>query len=281
MNVTRRRLCAALALTALPITGQAESATLTIGLVPNLPSHKLIELYQPLANYLAQLFGCPVRLFSARDFRAFYQATRDNQFDLVVTAPHLAWLAMTESGWRPLVTFSHPVSGIVVVKRESEITEPKSCRGKSVAMVDPLAIVSQLGLGYFKAVGLMANTDYQVTNFRNHADAALAVMIAKADCGVVGKLPFQQMADEVQSKLHVIGETQSVPSQFVMANSRMPVALSERVGAALVAFYLTPSGAAFIKARHSGTIIATESSALASIQPYALVTRALLSQGGG
>ncbi|WP_124949698.1 phosphate/phosphite/phosphonate ABC transporter substrate-binding protein [Sulfuriferula thiophila] len=280
MNVTRRRLCAALALTALPIAGRAESATLTIGLFPNLPAHRLIELYQPLATYLAQLLGCQVRLFSARDFKTFYQATRDNQFDLVVTAPHLAWLAMSESGWRPLVTFSHSVTGVIVVKQGSEITDPKSCRGKSVAMVDSLAIVSQLGLGYFKAAGLTANTDYRVSNFRNHADAALAVMIAKADCGVVGKLPFQQMVAEVQGKLQIIGETQSVPSQFVMASSRMSMVLSERVRAALVAFPRAPSGATFIKAQHSGMMVAADANALVPIQPYALVTRALLSQGG-
>lgn len=280
MNLTRRRLCAALALIGLPVAGRAEPAILTIGLFPNLPARKLVELYQPLANYLAQQLNCQVRLFSAKDFRTFYQATRDNQFDVVVTAPHLAWLAMVESGYRPLVTFTNPVSGVVIVKRDADIANPGSCRGKTVAMVDPLSMVSQLGLTYFKSTGLAANVDYQVVTYNNHANAALAVLIDKVDCAVIGKLPFQQMTSEMQSKLRIIGETPSVPSQFVMANARLAVALCERIRAALEMFSRSPSGAVFMQALHAGTIVAAESSALAPIEPYALVTRSLLSRGG-
>jgi phosphonate transport system substrate-binding protein len=280
MKLTRRQFCAALALTALPITGRAGSTVLTIGLFPNLPARRLIELYQPLADYLAVQLGCQVRLFSARDFRSFYKATHDNQFDVVVTAPHLAWLAMVESDYRPLVTFTSPISGVVIVRRNEPIPVPGNCEGKVVAMIDPLAIVSQLGLEYLKLIGLTANVDYRVAVYSNHANAALAVTMAQADCAVVGKLPFQQMPAEVQSKLRIIGETQSVPSQFVMVGAALPAALRERIRAALIGFNYVAAGADFIKTNHIGAIVAANPDALAAVKPYALVTRAMLSQGG-
>lgn len=279
MNLTRRRLCASVMLAAWPMMGRAASATLTIGLFPNLPAHRLIELYQPLANYLAQQLNCPVRLFSAKDFRSFYEATRNNQFDVVVTAPHLAWLAMVESGWRPLTTFTRSVTGVVVVRRNSNVIIPSNCRGKVVAMVDPLTIVSQLGLGYFKSSGLTANVDYRLTNYRNHADVALAVMLDKADCGVVGKLPFQQMVVEVSNKLRVIGETQSEPSQFVMTNPHVSPALFERMRTALIQFNHVPSGVAFIQQQQVGAIIVAESKALTAVAPYARATQMQLQRG--
>ena len=278
MNLTRRRLCTALALAGLPTPALAEPMTLTLGLFPNLPAHKLIELYRPLADYLEQQLNCKVKLFSAKDFRAFYHATRNNQFDVMVAAPHLAWLAMIESGYRPLATFTSPVTGVVIVRRDADIRTAADCRGRTVAMVDPLSIVSQLGLNYFKAVGLTSDVDYRLAIYGNHANAALAVMIDKADCAVVGNLPFQQMAGEVQSRLRIVGETSAVPSQFVMANARLSAGLGERIRSALLTFGRTPSGAAFIKTFHVGTIVAAEPSALEPIELYALITKAMLSR---
>ncbi|ARU30385.1 hypothetical protein CAP31_00955 [Sulfuriferula sp. AH1] len=278
MNLTRRRLCAALALTGLPAAARAEPATLTLGLFPNLPAHKLIELYRPLADYLEQQLNCKVNLFSAKDFRAFYRATRKNQFDILVTAPHLAWLAMVESDYRPLATFTSPVTGVVIARRDADVRTAVDCRGRTVAMVDPLSIVSQLGLNYFKTLGLTPNVDYRLAIYNNHANAALAVMIEKADCAVVGNLPFQQMAGEVQSQLRVVAETAAVPSQFVMTNARLPPALCERVRSALLAFSRTPSGSVFIKTFHVGTIVAAEPSALEPIELYALITKAMLNR---
>lgn len=278
MNLTRRRLCTALALTGLPAAVRAEPKTLTLGLFPNLPAHKLIELYRPLADYLEQQLNCKVRLFSARDFRAFYHATRNNQFDVVVTAPHLAWLAMIESGYRPLATFTNPVTGVIVVRRNTDIRTAAECRGKTVAMIDPLSIVSQLGLNYFKSLGLTSNLDYRLAIYSNHANAALAVMLDKADCAVVGNLPFQQMAGDMQSQLRIVGETSAVPSQFVMANARLSAGFSERIRNALLTFGHTPSGVAFIKTFHVGTIVAAGPSALEPIELYALITKAMLSR---
>ena len=278
MNLTRRRLCTALALTGLPVAVRAEPKTLTLGLFPNLPAHKLIELYRPLADYLEQQLNCKVRLFSARDFRAFYHATRNNQFDIVVTAPHLAWLAMIESGYRPLATFTNPVTGVVVVRRNTDIRTAAECRGKTVAMIDPLSIVSQLGLNYFKSLGLTSNLDYRLAIYSNHANAALAVMLDKADCAVVGNLPFQQMAGDMQSQLRIVAETPAVPSQFVMANARLSAGFSERIRNALLTFGHTPSGVAFIKTFHVGTIVAAGPSALEPIELYALITKAMLSR---
>ena len=127
-------------------------------------------------------------------------------------------------------------------------------------------------------MGLTDNIDYQSIIYNNHANAALAVMIGNADCAVIGKLPFDQMVAELHTKLRVIGETQHVPSQFMMVNARLPVTLIERLRTVLLAFNHTTVGINMIQLHHLGTIIAASDEQLEAIKPYAQATQSILRQ---
>lgn len=256
---------------------RAASDTLTLGLFPHLPAPKLLDMYQPLANYLAQRLNRAVRLFSARDYRTFYQNTHDYQFDLVVTPANLAWLSLVESGYRPLVTFTNQVAGVLIVKHNATIVDAYGCAGKSIAMIDPLSIVSQLGLIYLKShYKMAANTDYRLATYNNHTNAALDVMLGKADCAMIGEVPFRQLAKEIRTKLRVIAQTEDVPSQFIMANPHLSSSLVDQIRNTLLAFNHTEAMNTFMDAHHVGSMIAAQPTALESIKPYALATRAML-----
>lgn len=277
MNVTRRRLCAIFALASFPAIVHAASNTLTLGLFPHLPAPKLLNMYQPVADYLSQKMNREIRLFSARDFRTFYQNTHDYQFDLVITPPNLAWLAMVESGYHPLATFTNPVSGVLIVNHNAAIVDAGGCMGKSIAMIDPLSIVSQLGLIYLRLqYKMVANTDYRLMTYNNHTNAALDVMLGKVDCAVIGQGPFQQLAKEIRSKLRVLAHTAAVPAQFVMANPRLSSALVDQIRSALMAFNATSAINIFMRSHHLGSLIAATPTALEPIKPYALATQAIL-----
>jgi phosphonate transport system substrate-binding protein len=277
MSITRRHFCAGLLLGALPLRTIAAPRTLTLGLFPNLPVNKLVEIYQPLANYLIQQLGQPVRLSSAKDFRSFYLATRNKEFDLIVTAPNLAWLAMTESHYQPLVRYAKRVSGILVSAKTSRIDNVNACRGKTIAFTDPLTIVYQLGVSYLKTQGLQADADYLPMSYNNHTNAALSVMLGKADCAMIGQLPYAQMSAEVQSSLRIIAHTPEVTSQFILANPDLSTALRDNIRTALIRYAYTTTGAAFIDTQGLGGIINAVPADLATLQTYGLITQAQLS----
>lgn len=274
MNLTRRRLSNLLLLSALPMPALANSRNLTIGLFPNLPANKLATIYQPLATYLTQQLNCRIRLASAKDFRSFYQATRDKQFDLIVTAPNLAWLAMTESKYQPLASYINRVSGVLVSKRGVRLDSLSSCHSKTIAFTDPLTIVHQLGVSYLQSQGLQADVDYQITSYNNHTNAALAVLLGKADCAVIGKLPFSQMSADIQNTLQIIAQTNEVTSQFIMSSPDLTDTV--RLRAALLSFARTPAGLTFVTEQHLGGIVPASPKDVAPAKPYALITQALL-----
>jgi ABC-type phosphate/phosphonate transport system substrate-binding protein len=278
MRFKRSYFASLLLLLALPLSAGAETAGLTFGIFPNLPAPKIVALYQPLAAYLTQQTGIPIRLTSAKGFREFYQATHAQQFDFIVTAPNLASLAMTESGYQPLARYSVAVAGLLISKRNTKIETPLDCRNKTIAFTDPLTIVNQLGANYLKSVGLQAGTDYHPVIFNNHTNAALAVMVDKADCAIVGNLPYSQMANEVQQTLHIIGHTKGIASQFFMAAPKLDKTTSQAIRAALIRYASTPEGISFAAKQLHGPIIAADAQDLAPTLPYATITKALLAK---
>ena len=276
MNITRHYFGCLLILLGLPLAALAETHSITLGIFPNLPAQKIVTLYQPLAVYLTKQMGIPVRLASAKDFRAFYQATRTQQFDFIVTGPNLAWLAMTEANYQPLARYSNPVAGVLLSKRNANIETALDCRNKKIAFTDPLSIVHQLGIKYLQSEGLQAGSDYQPIVLNNHTNAALAVVLGKADCAIIGNLPYSQVSDEIQQTLHIIGQTQGIASQFFMSSSKLDKTTSSRIRAALINYSQTPEGVSFAAKQLHGSIVAANIEDLAPTKPYALITKALL-----
>ncbi|BBP02424.1 phosphate/phosphite/phosphonate ABC transporter substrate-binding protein [Sulfuriferula nivalis] len=278
MNFTRTFFFSLLLFLSLPLTAWAQTRSLTLGIFPNLPAHKLVTIYQPLAIYLTQQIGIPVRLSSAKDFREFYQATRDQKFDFIITAPNLAGLAMTESNYQPLARYTNAVAGLLVSKRNTHIESSADCRHKIIALTDPLTIVHQLGTSYLLSQGLQEGVDYQSIVLNNHTNAALAVMVNKADCAIIGNLPYSQMAEDIQQTLHVIGQTKAVASQFFMSAPKLDKTTSASLRKALLNFSNTPEGVNFAANQRLGAIVMANGQDLAPTQPYAVITQSLLAQ---
>lgn len=276
MNVTRHYFGCLLILLALPVAALAETHSIILGIFPNLPAQRIVTIYQPLAAYLTKQTGIPVRLASAKGFREFYQATRTQQFDFIVTGPNLAWLAMTESNYQPLARYSKPVAGVLLSKRNAKIETPLDCRNKKIALTDPLSIVHQLGVSYLQSEGLQAGADYQPIVLNNHTNAALAVVVGKADCAIIGNLPYSQMTNEIQQTLHIIGQTKGIASQFFMISPKLDKATSTRIRSTLINFSQTPEGVSFTVKQLHGPIVAANTQDLAPTKPYALITKALL-----
>ncbi len=76
----------------------------------------MVETYRPLANELEKQLHRRVVIYSARDYKTFAARTRQGEYDIILTAPHLAWLARQEAGYRPLMKYAQPVHGLLVVK---------------------------------------------------------------------------------------------------------------------------------------------------------------------
>jgi phosphonate transport system substrate-binding protein len=224
----------------------ADAAPIRFGVFPNLSVRVLLETYQPIADAVSRSSGQPVELHSAADFRTFHQRTRLNEYDLVLTPPHLAWLAWKEAGYRPLLAYDQPVRGVIVVRRNHDINGLADLKGKTIAKADPLAIAVLRMEKVLGDMGLLAGRDYTVMEAGSHNNAALQVHQGNADAAMLGNLAFQKLPADVKQQLWVIAESAPLPSLVYLVNQRVSPERERQIQGGIERFMQSKAGRAFL-----------------------------------
>lgn len=249
---------------------------LVFGVFPNLTPKQIVEIYRPMANTLEQHLHRRVDIFSARDFKTFVARTRQGEYDLLLTAPHLAWLARQDAGYQPLLKYAQPVRGLLIVKSDSSISEVTELRGHTLAMADPLAVTVLSMQSELAAYGLRRNEDYHTIDAGSHMNALMQVVNGRADAAVVGLHPYTLSPADVRQKLRVLAETPSLSSLMYLTHPRLRDAEAQAIRQALLAFAATPEGKAFMQRGGYGGFAKVEGNELRAFRPFALQAQALL-----
>lgn len=252
----------------LPLSALAQDAPLRLGLFPNLTARVLLEAYQPLADHLTRVLKRPVYLETAPDFPSFVSRTREGRYDLLLTAPHLAYLAQAETGYRPLLTYKKPVQGLLVVRKDSPYRSLAELKGKTIAMADPLAIVVMMMETELEKAGLQDGRDYKRIEAESHNNAVLLVVQGKAEAGVLGVLPYQRLPDETRRAVRVLATTRPVLGQVYLTRPGMQDAEVRALRAALEGFAATPAGQAFFAKGDLGGLEPVTPQELKRYQPF-------------
>jgi ABC-type phosphate/phosphonate transport system substrate-binding protein len=259
----------------------AQGGPLHFGVFPNLSTRVLFEVHQPLADYLAHALRRPVYLETAPDFSQFVSRTRAGRYDLLLTAPHLAYLAATEAGYRSLFTYENPVQGVLVVRTNAPYRRLEDLKGAIIAMADPLAISVMMMEAELKRAGLVEGRDFTRLEAGSHNNAAMLVVHGRAQAGVLGTLPFRHLSVESKRKLRALGYSQPVLSQVYMVGARLSAADVDSVKAAFEAYAETPAGRAFFRQAHLGGLTTVSPGALEALAPFAKEAVRRLAHGAG
>jgi len=249
---------------------------LAFGVFPHLTARQTVETYRPLADTLEKHLQRQVVIYTARDFKTFVERTRQGEYDILLTAPHLAWLARQDAGYRPLLKYVQPVRGLLVVKSDSPLDSLDALRGRTIATADPLAVVA-LALHFeLAAHGLRRNIDYQTTNAGTHLNAAMQVINGRTDAAMVGLHPYNLMPPELRRQVHVLAETPPLSSLMYLSHPRLRDAEAQAVRQALREFAASPAGQAFMQHGGYGGFTEVDGHELRAFRPYALQAQEML-----
>jgi len=249
---------------------------LVFGIFPNMTAKQIIETYRPLAEALEKTLQRRVVIYTARDFTTFVERTRRGEYDILLTAPHLAWLASQDPGYRPLLKYTQPVRGLLMVKTDSPIDTPEALRGRTIATADPVALVVLAIQAELAARGLRQEIDYQTTHSGTHLNAVMQLINGRADAALLGLHPYNLMPQELRQQLRVIAETASLSSLMYLTHPRLPDAETQAVRKSLLDFAGTPKGQAFMQRGGYGTFTRVDGSELQAFRPYALRAQEML-----
>ena len=276
----RRRLARAGLLALLLLAGVrpavGEDRPLVFGVFPNMTAKQMVETYRPLTDALEKTLQRHIVVYSARDFKTFVERTRQGEYDLLLTAPHLAWLARQDAGYRPLLKYAQPTHGLLVVKADSPFRAPDALRGHTVATADSLAVAVLAMQAELAAHGLKRDIDYRTADAGTHHNAAMQVANGRADAAILGLHPYLLLPPELRQQLRVLAETAPLSSLMYLTHPRLRDAEAQAIRRALLDFAASAEGRAFMQRGGYGGFATVDGSELRAFRPYAMQVQDML-----
>lgn len=254
----------------------ADTSPLVLGVFPSATAKQIVETYRPLANALEKTLQRRVEIYSAPNFKSFVDRTHRGEYDLLLTAPHFAWLARQNAGYRPLLKYAEPVRGLLAVKSTSSSRDVATLRGHTIAIPDPLAVVVLALQAELAEAGLEPGTDYRIINTGTHINAVLQVLKGRADAAMVGQNAYMLFPPELRKQLHILLETPPLSSLTYLTHPRVSEAEALIIRNTLLRFATTPEGRIFLKKGGFGGFAPINSNEMNAFRPYALQTQKML-----
>lgn len=187
----------------LPMELLAQNETLQIGVLPTLSPRALLKNYELIRGHLAKELRQPVALGTAPDFPAFHRQALEGNFDIVVTAAHLARLLQREAGWIPLADYITPNQAILIVSKNGSVKTVEDLRGKTISSADPVAMLLIQTQLWLQEQGLQMGRDYQFLQTPSFTSAAYAVSQNQIALAVMSPSSFRQMPDNIKQDVKI------------------------------------------------------------------------------
>jgi len=206
---------------------RAEQA-LIVGVVPQFEARKLHQIWQPIIDELSTRTGKKFELSGSPTIVDFERQLLEGKFDFAYMNPYHFILAQNAQGYKPVVRdTSRKLSGILVVKKDSNIDSPKQLDGKTLAFPAPNALGASLQMR--QELTDLYGISFTPNYVKTHDSVYLNVIFNKAAAGGgVGKT-LRQQKDPIKNALKIIHKTKPVAPHPIASHPRVAQALVDQV----------------------------------------------------
>ncbi len=228
-----------------------EPLTLRIGLIPEQDIRKMAARYEPLANYLSEKLNLKVTLVYLDNYaevcdKFIYKqldAAFFGSFSYVLTKAR----AQIEPIARPDYQGTSTYRGLIVVRRDSKISNVAQMKGKRLALVHQATFAGYLfPLLYFQEQGIKYLEGYfsQVKFYGGHDSAIFALLKGQADIATPKDLVYQRLIKEnpdLEKKLEVLAVSEPVPSNALCVSKDLDSNLKRKLKDILINLHKDPN----------------------------------------
>jgi phosphonate transport system substrate-binding protein len=245
MRVFRSLLASILGVAALfPGLASAAPREYTVSVVPQFAPAQIYTSWQPLLDALEQKTGLRFKLLVYPTIPNFELAFTKGIPDFAFMNPYHVVMAHNSQGYIPLVRNDAPLSGILVVRADSDIRDIRQLDGKSVAFPAPNAFGAAL---YMRALlhrdGIHITPHY--VGSHDNVYRAVARGDDAAGGGVAESLSREPAG--LRAVLRVIYTTPKTAPHALAANPRVPEKDRLLVQQALLAMGKDPADAKILR----------------------------------
>lgn len=227
--------------TFLSLSSAWAAETISVGVVPQFDLRRISSVWRPLLDGLERQTGLTFRLDVPPSIPAFEKSLMAGEYDLAYMNPYDYVVANKRQGYVPLIRdFGGDLSGIVVVAKDSPLSQVEQLNGKVVAFPSPNALgAALLPRAEFARKFHIAVTEKYV---KSHSSAYLAVILGEADAAGGIATTFDLFPAESRQKLRIIYQTASFPPHPLAAHPRLSAAQRDAIVQAFLTLAGTPEG---------------------------------------
>lgn len=241
-HFTRLMLLATLALhTAF---SQAEtSATYTFSVVPQFKPAQLHQEWRPLLERISRDTGVKLRLVLSPTIPKFEDEIGKGTPDFALANPYQAVLAFKEQAYAPLLRDKKPISGILVVRKDSPYKKIEDLNGAVIGFPAPNSFGASL---YMRALLTESKVKFTPRYLNNHTLVFRHVALGNVAAGGSVNSAFNDEAPDTRDQMTVLYKTPDVASHPIIANPRVPENVRKSVINAFLAMQNDAEGRALL-----------------------------------
>lgn len=228
-----------------PAFAQQSTATLRIGVLPNVSARVILTTYQPVREYFERELKRGVDIATAPDFRSFAENTRRGDYDVIVTAANLGRVAQVDSNWQPLAIYDPKIPAILVAMADNPNPSVAQLRGKALALANPQSLVALAGLEWLGGQGLRQGADFKTVTAANDDSLGAVLRTGEAPLAIMSLGEFRAKPEAMRNTLRIVTEIAKLPGFLVMANPGLPAAELQRLKTLILTFPQTEEGKKF------------------------------------
>ena len=252
----------------------AADAPLVIGVLPNIAASALIPQYDMLRRYLERVGGYKVRVVVPANFKAFFDSAMGGEFDLAISAPHLARVLQLERNLVPLVIYEPRINALLIAPADSAFAGPRDLRERAVAYANPQSLVAMYGQQWLRQQNLEAGKDFEVKSARTDLGVGRMLLSGDVAAAIMSNGEFRALPPEESSRLKVVEVFARIPNFVVLAHPRLEQARIAKLRTQFKAFLADPEdGLPFAKATGFSGMIDADDVLLRELDPYVAQTR--------
>ncbi len=221
--------------------------TLTISIVPQFSARQVFADWTPVLKLVGEKAGVEFKLSFYDSIPLFEAGFQRGEPDLAYMNPYHVVMAKNAAGYEPIIRDdANRLSGILVVRKDSQISSLSQLEGKTLAFPAPNAFGASL---YMRALLTReAKINFKPVYVKTHPNVYRHVLLGQAEAGGGVNRTLNDERDEVKSQLKVLYTTPAVFSHPITVHPRVKPEVAKRIQSAFLEVFEKPENKELFKA---------------------------------
>ena len=219
-----------------------------IGVHPLHNPERLMDVFGPIADlFTEKIEGVDFSIEASRNYAAFDEKLYSGEFEFALPNPYQTVLSLKHN-YKVFGKMSddHNFQGIILVRKDSKITDVMDLKGKNVCFPAPTALAATMMPQYYlHEHGLDVGKDITVMYVGSQESSIMNVFMGNAAAGATWPPPWRALTKEkpeLAKEVMIKWRTETLPNNGLVARLDVPQEIVDKAAAILFSLHQTESG---------------------------------------